>query len=485
MSLLPQFLCATMLLLSAGDEPENPWKAKVPGALQRAASLGTVAALAEALDVTWRADDWEAGLDLARRVLRTHPDEDRLRGRVIRALWRAGRLDQAEKLAGLVPLDSDDPVALRALVGIHLARGALDPLRQRAAQLEKLDSDEAEDLYTLFAAQHALGEWKHLPRLLRRLERRVDAAHGYPELYLAEAVDGLAVFLDAVGPEPLNQIAQHGAAPMTPLTLVNLPACEVYINGHGPYHMIVDTGGSIMLSVDSAVADEIGLKSIAPATVRGVSGKQESGQALVDELRIGSIVCRRVLARTFPVRPAVMNLADGIVGTGLFATGRMTLDFAGAQLVVAPSAATPGPGTSVDVRIAGDAKLMVPAKLEGDAAVALLDTGADMVVLAPSRLRQIFPDRPIQEFRPDIGIGVGSGQMPGISLNPGVNLDIAGRKFEDYSGLGLDVLDTLLSPVIGIQTDVLIGMPTFRDMRSFTVDYPTCRLWVDWLAPRK
>lgn len=485
MSLLPHFLCVTMLLLTTGDEPENPWKAKVPGALQRAESLGTVAAFAEALDVTWRADDWRASLDLARRVLRAHPDEDRLRGRVIRALWRAGRLEQAEQLAALVPPVSNDPVALRALLTIYLARGELEPARQRAAQLEQLGTEEAEDLYALFAVRHMLDEWKNLPQLLRKLEQRVDAAHGYPELYLAEAVDGLAVFLEAVGPQPLNQTTHHGAAPMTPLTLVNLPACDVFLNGHGPYRMIVDTGGSIMLSVDSAVADEIGLKTVAPAMVRGVSGKQESGQALVDELRIGSIVCRRVLTRTFPVRPAVMNLADGIIGTGLFAASRMTLDFAGTQLVVAPSSTTPGPGQAVDIRIVGDAKLMTPAKLAGDPAIALLDTGADMVVLAPSRLRAIFPDRPVQEFRPDIGIGVGSGQMPGISLNPGVSLDVAGRKYKNYSGLGLDVLDTLLSPIIGIQTDVLVGMPTFRDMRTLTVDYPTCRMWVDWLAPRK
>ena len=61
------------------------------------------------------------------------------------------------------------------------------------------------------------------------------------------------------------------------------------------------------------------------------------------------------------------------------------------------------------------------------------------------------------------------------------DLQFAGRTFENYSGLGLDVLDTLLSPILGVRTDILIGMPTFRQTRSVTIDFPACRMWVDWL----
>ena len=43
------------------------------------------------------------------------------------------------------------------------------------------------------------------------------------------------------------------------------------------------------------------------------------------------------------------------------------------------------------------------------------------------------------------------------------------------------MLDTVLSPVLGVQIDVLLGMTTMRDMRSLTIDYPRCRMWIEWL----
>ena len=66
--------------------------------------------------------------------------------------------------------------------------------------------------------------------------------------------------------------------------------------------------------------------------------------------------------------------------------------------------------------------------------------------------------------------------MSGVS----VDLDIAGRRYENFGGLGLDILDTVLSPILGMQFDVLIGMPIFRGMKTCTVDLRRCKMWVEW-----
>jgi hypothetical protein len=71
--------------------------------------------------------------------------------------------------------------------------------------------------------------------------------------------------------------------------------------------------------------------------------------------------------------------------------------------------------------------------------------------------------------------------MPKITLSKGVDLEFGGRTWENVSGLGLDVLDTILSSYLGVQCDVLIGMPSFRQMKSFTVDFPKRRMWIEWL----
>ncbi len=473
-----------MLLYAAGETPENPWKGRAPRLIAKAEKHPTAAALAQALDAAWRADDWRAGRKLAAVALEKLPKNQELRGLAARALWRAGRLEEAEHVAAGIPRDTREQVALRTLLEVHLARGDWVEADALADRLEQIRPHRAEDLYYIYAVRAARNELEGLPDLLRRAAKLTDPDNGYPEYYVAEAIEGVPEFLQAVGPRPLNQIASGGAAPMPPLVMLNLPSVDVVIHGRGPYRMVVDTGGSIMLALDQTVADEIGLRSVAAASVRGVAGKEQTGQAVIDELQIGTIRCGRVITRIFDVRKSIMGAADGILGTGIFAEGRMTLDFAGGQLIVGPSSAEPGPGHATEVRIAADAKLMAPVRLEGQPAMALLDTGADVVALSPLRLAELFPDRERQVFDVPVALGVGQGGLPQITLTEGVRLELGGRTFERLGGVGLNILDDTLSPIIGIQTDVLVGMALFREMRSLTVDFPRCRMWIDWLSPK-
>jgi hypothetical protein len=468
-----------MLLIAGSDQPDNAWKAKVPKEVPRSA-----AGLKDALEAAYRADDWQAGLRFAQAALKSHADDAKLRGMIVRALSRAGHLEEAETRAKKIPRDTRDPVALRELIALEAAQGHLDAAGKFADRLESLHAQSAEDLMAVFGIRFATNRLHGLADLMRRVEGLLDASHGYPETYFDEAVDGMADFLTAVGPQPLNQITEPGAAPMPPLVMLNLPSCDVLINGRGPYRMAVDTGGSVIVALDQAVADELGLKSVAKSTLRGASGKTDCGQVLLDELRIGTIRCRRVLCRTFDVRSAVLNSADGVLGTGIFVHGRMTLDFASGQLHVARSSEAPGPGRAVDMRLVSDAKLILPVQLENRPALALLDTGADVVATAPSVLKELFPDREIPTFNPGVAVGIGSGENMEISTSSGATLRLAGREFKNYGGLGLDVLDKTLGPALGVRIDMLLGMPMFREMKSCTVDYVRCKMWIEWAENR-
>jgi len=467
----------TLMLLIPGAEPpaDNPWPARLRELLSAAQ-----AAPADVLDAAWRADDWQVGLEHARRLLAVEPIPPKLQGLVVRALWRAGQLADAEALAAKLPRDTRDPVALRGLIELESARGgpaAVRPLVERLAARSALTS---EDLLALFNQRFLAGEMEGLADLARRVEKLIDPADGYPSLYMSEAVEGVAEYLAAIGPQPLNQLAEPGAAPMPPLPLFKLPSCDVLINGRGPYRMVVDTGGSLIIALDQTVADELNLKSVAPGSIRGASGKTETGQIVLDDVQLGSIRLRRVIGRTFDVRSAVLNAADGVLGTGVFLGGRMTLDFAGGQLAVARSSEKPGPGRAVDARVISDAKLIVPLTLGAQTGVGLLDTGADVIALAPSRLKQLFPDRDLPTLNTSIAIGVGSGEQTSITTSAGVTVAFGDHEFKNCGGLGLDVLDKTLSPALGLQIDILLGMPAFREMKTCTVDFPTCRMWIDW-----
>ncbi|MBK9129276.1 MAG: aspartyl protease family protein [Phycisphaerales bacterium] len=474
-------LTASLLMLLPCPTPaaENPWRSKVPAAVERAYATRTAGAFADALDVAWRADDWERGLELARRAQRDLADEPALRSRVARALYRAGLVIEAETLADKLD-SSDDAIALRMRLGIELARGRHDEARRWAERLAGRAAPDGEDIYQLYSAAFVLRQSERLADLARKAERSIDPNNGYPDILVSDAVQGLSAFHDATGPQPLNQVVAHGSAPLTPLVMIGLPAVQIEINGRGPYRLVLDTGGSIMLSLDETVAEELGLKSIAPASVRGVSGRQETGQVLFDQVTIGSIRCRRVMGRTFDVRSALFNSADGIIGTGIFADSRITLDFVDGRLTVSPSTDEPGPGVRTDARIIGDAKVMALVELGGQPAVAMLDSGADAIALAPSKLERLFPDRHIPRYDPGLALGVGGDDTPQIAIGPGVEMKLGGRTFPNYGGLGLDVLDTLISPVLGVQTNILLGMPLFRETRRVTIDFPRAQLWIEW-----
>jgi predicted aspartyl protease len=474
-------LIPVLFLVQAGEEPKNLWKDKVPAAVQRAEREQTSKGYSEALDTTWRADDWQSGLKLARNVLEQlekHPD---LRGRVVRALWRAGELGDAERLAAEIPPQTTEPVAITTLLEVEASRMNLDRVRALADRLESLPPASAVDYLYLLNARMLLNRFDGAVEFLRKAQKLTDPRNGYPEIYVAEQLGGLPEFLEKVGPDPLNRIASYGEAPMPP-SYIGLPVVDALINGRGPYRLIVDTGGSTTLSLDDAVAEDLGVKSVADAVIRGVSGTESSGQAIVDDLQIGSIRCQRVVTRIFGVRKAVLNAADGILGTGIFADGRMTLNLFDGRLRVDPSSDRPGPGETVDVRLVRDAKIMALVTLEGARVLGLFDSGADAVALAPSRLRRLFPDRQVKTLpNLSMALGVGSGETPEVSMNAGVKLAIGSRTYENYSGLGLDVLDVTLGPVLGVQADVLLGMPVFRDMKKFTFDFPRCKLWIEWL----
>lgn len=480
MNLISCFMVPVMLFLTPGDEAANPWKDKVPAAVTKAENSPTHANFRAALDVAYRADDWRAGVKLARAALKQHPANCSLQGPAARALWRAGAMEEAERVVDAISKDTDDRVGLTAIIEIEMARGRLDRARAAAKRLDKLGPKSALELYYVAGQRMADDQLDDIVPLLRKTAKLVDADNGYPETFLAEALDGLPEFFEAIGTEPFNQIARHGSADMPLVAALGLPYCDAIINGKGPYRLILDTGGSITLSIDDDIAEELGLESLGVASIRGVSGKQDSHQSLIEELRLGEITCRRVMARTFDMPDVMEPLADGIIGMGILQRARVTLDFEHARLVTAPSAATPAPGKRAELRIIGDAKLITPLLVQDEPALALLDSGAgNVVAVSPSRLKKLFPDKDLKPL-PAASVGVGEGGSADIYVAPGVDMKFWDRQYEDYAGMGLGVLDSLLSPILGMQTDVLLGMPVFREMKSWTIDYPKRQMWVEW-----
>lgn len=468
-----------LLVAGGGDKDKNPWIEKAKPIIARAEASGSIKDLADGLDAAYRADDWAAGCRLAERAATAKDDAGILAGRVARALWRGGRINAAEDALTRLPAKRDT-IGLGVLITAASATGDEKTAFEAGAELEKQPNLSATDLIYVMGVHIQQNKLEDMVSLVRRIEKAINPENGYPESFAGEQISGLDKFFEKVGSTPLNQITNAGEATMRVAPLINLPLVDATINGHGPYRFILDTGGSIMISLDSAIAEEIGLKTITDGTIRGVSGKDTAGQALIDSMQIGDIVVKRGLARVFNVSGQTMGACDGILGTGVFGEGRMTVDFMKMKLTVQPSSADAAPGTAIDVRIVGDSKLIVPITINEKPGLGLLDSGADVAAIAPSTLRRLYPSRKFAEVSAPMA-GVGTDEAPTISLSEGVDLKIGPREYRKFSGVGLDVLDKTLSPMLGVQIDALLGMPIFRSMKSFTIDLKRCRMWIDWL----
>ena len=475
---------ALIALLAPFDVPPaktlNPWILRADEAIAQVQRNPTPSSYARALECTFRADRFADGLKLAHEALANHPGDASLVGPAARALWRAGQISEAEALAPRVAPDSKDPIALSFLLTMHMARGEIDQMAGVAERLAACPRLSATDYSHLIEASFKANRLDGLESLIRKSLRLADPKNGYPETFFEENMDGVADFLAAAGPAPLNQVTKPGSAPM-PVSGLNLPMVEAFVNGKGPYRFIVDTGGSIMLSLDAAVAQELGIRFHGKATVRGVAGTEETHQALIDDFRIGEIRMTRVMTRVFEVSKALMHSADGIVGTGMFGDYRMTLDFNHGRIIVGAAGSTAAAGEALPIRVVGDAKLIPLIKVENEFCTGLFDSGADAVAHSPRKLAALFPGVPIQEVEMGAALGVGGGDKPSISIGPGTRLEIGKKIYEKLGGVGLNVLDDTMSPMLGVQVDVLLGMPVMRDMKTLTVDYPSCRMWVEWM----
>lgn len=478
--------CAVLAPTSAIAQPTN-WEREADRAVRAARVDPQVDKLIAAFDASYRADDWQASLALVQlSQQRQHTDQPEVRGRVARALIRGGKLTEAEQLLSSVDLKQAAPIEVHQALAIAIARRDWNRIRIATQRLEQREAPTNDDLLALYTAYELLGQRdKRLP-LIQKLIARLSRDHGYPEDRLVDVLPGVPDFLQKIGPEKVNRLSSLGSAPIFPAPTLGIPAVEVMLNGKGPYRLALDTGGSVMIALDKAVADEINLPRLGSAIVRGVGGAESSEQALIDEVKIGSIRVNRVVTRVLDIRAKLLNTFDGVLGTGIFADGRMTIDFNSGRVIVLKSAPGASGGQPLDTWIIGDAKLYTIGMLDGVPALTLLDSGADALYISDAFLERQRPGEVFLRQAIDTaqlgGLGgVGSGGTLAISVGPAMNLELAGKRIEFEGTIGLSVIDDLVNPILGTQADVLAGMMLFREMATLTVDYPTGKMWVQWI----
>ncbi|UQS26840.1 aspartyl protease family protein [Amycolatopsis thermalba] len=257
---------------------------------------------------------WQAGLAAATVPLMTSglasaasadPDQ----------LFRAGSFDAADR--GYAKLLRKDPANARAaaqrgyIALLHNRFPDAEQFLSRALELNPGDADTTRKLVECFVRQD-------------RHDRAVPLLGGSPfgKLYTQLAGKPWEV-----------RGAQAVRLPFQDLD--PLPTIDASVNGGEPRRFVLDTYGT--LDLDQAVADELGLRSV--ATVSGFAGGQPVTLHLgiLESIRFGDLEIRNIPMQWSnqrkPPRPDGTTPA-GVIGTTVFYHLLTTMDYAGRALVL-------------------------------------------------------------------------------------------------------------------------------------------------------
>jgi hypothetical protein len=474
-------IAAAPLLLTIGCERSaslsSPEIAALAAAAERSGSPGD---FSKAIAAAHAADEWQTALHLAEAAEQRLPDMSAgLRGLAVLAYARAGRLADAGRAADRIDAETRDSTAVEALLQVALASRGPDAAAELAERLDSIGAERPRGWLAIAEQMLHAGRPEAAGEALGRGQRRTRGVAGRRLRADADKLAGLSRWIEELGDRPANVVERFGTAPLPLDMTVRVPSVIAHINGEGPFRLLLDTGAGEAVLLGTRVAERLELDTRGMGHVVGVGGLSRMDGGLLDRLEIGSVICRNVpiMLDEEGANP-LLKARDGVLGTGVFASARITMDFERAELRVSPSSEEPAVGQAINVWQIG-AHLFAPVRLADRDATAMLDSGAAVGCLSPRWLRQGDPDHePVKTPLPLYGMGP---DLARAQVARAGELLFAGRRFADFSGVSIAALDDQLSPMMGVQIDLLIGMTTFGGMKSWTIDFPRRTIWCEWL----
>jgi predicted aspartyl protease len=247
----------------------------------------------------------------------------------------------------------------------------------------------------------------------------------------------------------------------------------VYLNGRGPFRLVLDTGASNS-AITARVAGDLGLPLIGGGTLllQGVTGSAIVPFVTVDTFLVGDMEAHD---RTLPIVPDALGGADGVLGTEGLQDKRIFIDFMHDKITITHSLAQRaglGYWTVPLVRTANG--LLMTTAYVGEVPVkAIIDTGGQATVGNPALMRALR-SREMGQKASIIGAtdDVQPGQdmrMPQVKLGP---LTIRGSYMMVSDLRIFEVWNLTREPAI------LIGIDTLGLLDIMVIDFRRMELQV-------
>jgi predicted aspartyl protease len=153
----------------------------------------------------------------------------------------------------------------------------------------------------------------------------------------------------------------------------------VYLNGQGPFRMMVDTGNASSL-IRPKVAQRLGARAAYSVDQVTSAGVRRVPVVVVDQLTVGMASDRQIEAM---VGEVAMGGVDGVLGQSWLVRHNYLLDYQDQRLVL--DGAAPECAMRADLRSV-DGRPAVAALVDGVAQDLVVDSGADVLVLFVHKL---------------------------------------------------------------------------------------------------
>ena len=259
----------------------------------------------------------------------------------------------------------------------------------------------------------------------------------------------------------------------------------VRIDGHGPYHFVVDTGADRTI-LASEVADELGLFRGDRVMLDGVVSAVLTDTVAIRTLSSGSITCRHLVV---PTLSRSLLQADGYLGLDFLDGHRVTFDFKNHILQVseprARLSASWARENEARIGASGSAGHLqaLDCVVDGVPATAFIDSGAEVSAANAPLLAALAKRNPsFGEIGTIRLIDITGGEILGkVAMVDKIRF--SGLTFHDCP---LVIADFLVFGVWGLRQRpaLLIGMNLLRQFARVSIDYGLKELRFDLAAYR-
>jgi len=185
----------------------------------------------------------------------------------------------------------------------------------------------------------------------------------------------------------------------------------VYLNGKGPFRLVLDTGASNS-AVVAEVATDLGLISTGAMMLHGVTGSATVPFITVNTFVVGDM---EEQSKMLPIVPDALGGADGVLGMESLEGKRIAIDFMNNKIAITHSHATRAPLDYFTIPLARSANglLMATAYMGAIRVNVVIDTGGQVSVANPALLAALKVGHRIGKLVPSSITGATDDVQPG------------------------------------------------------------------------